>query len=243
MLRTLSIAMITLPLHAAEFCVLYSHEQTSQLITAAKELEKHEPSCTWRYKTLPKQARNAEEERLLSQALSQGVKQAPCIILADDEGNYRILAGKEILVDKLKENIKKARSEAKPSAEQRKKQGASFVRMAALYLLYSQAARSELSDGELSRIIAASYHLYVDQAASCEEKQVIGLRLLYPLLMQQYSRSYNGAHSPASEAKLLEAIAVLEAARDLNRRSALGEQARAERARLGRARRQARDFE
>lgn len=243
MLRSLIIAFMTLPLYAAEFCILYSHEEISPLITAARELEKREPSCKWSFKLLPKRAHNAEDELLLSQALAQGVRQAPCIILSDDSGSYRILAGKEIFADNFEGNIQKARKKAKPPAEQRKKRSASSARMAELYLLYSQAAHPELSDGELRRLIAASRSLRDAKASSTQEKQLIGLRLLYPLLMKQYSRGYKGAHSSASEARLLEAIAVLEAARDLNRSSTLGKQARAERARLGAARRLARSRE
>lgn len=243
MLRRLILAFMTLPLYAAEFCILYSHEESSPLIIAAQQLEKREPSCKWSFNLLPKRAHNAEDELLLSRALAQGVTQAPCIILADDSGSYRILAGKAIFADNLEKSIQKARKEPRLPAALRKKQSASSARMAELYLLYSQAADPKLSDAELKRLIAASRRLYEEKAASRQEKQLIGLRLLYPLLMQQYSRGYKGAHSPASEARLLEAIAALEAARDLDSSSTLGAQARAERARLGAARRQARSYE
>jgi hypothetical protein len=54
---------------------------------------------------------------------------------------------------------------------------------------------------------------------------------------------YKGAHTPASEAKLLEAIAALEAARNMDRNSNIGKQAYDERERLRKARRQARTME
>ncbi|MBR4310898.1 MAG: hypothetical protein IKT79_07700, partial [Akkermansia sp.] len=59
----------------------------------------------------------------------------------------------------------------------------------------------------------------------------------------QYKRGYNGAHTPYTEAKLLEAIAALEAARDLHRETKLGNQALKERERLRKARREARKYE
>ena len=61
--------------------------------------------------------------------------------------------------------------------------------------------------------------------------------------MLQYTNGYNGAHTPASEAKLLEAITALEAARDLNKDSELGKAASEERERLRMARRKARQYE
>ena len=76
-----------------------------------------------------------------------------------------------------------------------------------------------------------------------EQQQLLGLRCLYPLLMQQYTNAYKGAHTPASEAKLLEAIAALETARDLAPNTALGKRAHDERHRLRMARREARKYE
>ncbi|MCQ2367266.1 MAG: hypothetical protein MJ056_08935 [Akkermansia sp.] len=75
--------------------------------------------------------------------------------------------------------------------------------------------------------------------------QELGLRALYPLLMLEYAQGHraNGAHTPETEAKLLEAIAALEAVRDLDPQSTCGRKAHEERERLRMARRQARQAE
>ena len=52
-----------------------------------------------------------------------------------------------------------------------------------------------------------------------------------------------GAHTPASEAKFLEAIDAVEKARDMDRSSIIGRKAYDERERLRKARRQARTME
>ena len=79
--------------------------------------------------------------------------------------------------------------------------------------------------------------------ATVHDRQLLGFRCLYPLLMLQYTNGYRGAHTPVTEAKLLEAIAALEEARDLDRESDIGKAAAAEREKLRTARRKARQYE
>ena len=95
----------------------------------------------------------------------------------------------------------------------------------------------------LDKCLSTCRALMAHPLATQADKQRLGFQCLYPLLLRQYTNMYTGAHSPASEAKLLEAIAALEAARDLDRNSGIGKKAFAERERLRAARRQARTME
>ena len=95
----------------------------------------------------------------------------------------------------------------------------------------------EATDEHLSELIQESRQLLSHELCTKELQQLIGLRCLYPLLMKQYAIGHTGAHTPETEAKLLEAIAALEEARDINPNSALGKRAHDERHRLRMARR------
>ena len=105
------------------------------------------------------------------------------------------------------------------------------------------ALTPKLEGKELQQCLSNCRALMEHPFATPADKQRLGYSCLYPLLMREYANLYTGAHTPDSEAKLLEAIAVLEAARDADRNSDIGKKAFAERERLRKARRQARTME
>ena len=112
-----------------------------------------------------------------------------------------------------------------------------------LYLLCARVGLTPLDDDELTQAVQESRRLLHHRQISPNRQQFIGLRLLYPLLMEQYRRGYKGAHTPETEAKLLEAIAALEEAWDVDPQSTLGRRAYEERERLRMARRKSRQYE
>lgn len=102
---------------------------------------------------------------------------------------------------------------------------------------------NNLDDTELASMISTCQQLLSFNQATSEQKQFINLHYLYPMLMMQYTKGYNGAHTPKTEAKLLEAIAALETARDIAPLSPIGRQAHEERERLRAARIKSRQYE
>jgi hypothetical protein len=100
-----------------------------------------------------------------------------------------------------------------------------------------------LQGDALEKCLATTRALISHPLATPADKQRLGFQCLYPLLLRQYTNMYTGAHTPASEAKLLEAIAALETARDIDRNTRIGRLAHAERERLRKARLQTRSLD
>lgn len=172
-------------------------------------------------------------------ALRAGVKELPSVAAADAKGEYAALPLRTLTKESVAEAAKAASApDRRERYEQQRYRSRQYYLFARLSLRGDKA-----TDRELAQDIADCRQLMSDANAKEEDCQLLGLRCLYPMLMMQYARGYKGAHTPATEAKLLEAIAALEAARDLNPDTPLGREAYRERERLRMARRQARQAE
>ena len=189
------------------------------------------------YQALPSACQSMADAELQARALRDGVKEIPCLVISDNAGPYAILP----LLDLTKEDVQQAQEQATES--NRADEAAKRELSADIYLLCASLQLDAEDDNSLERIVHTCRRLLEHPKANLQHKQFIGLRCLYPALMLQYSRAYKGAHTPYTEAKLLEAIAALEAARDLHRETKLGNQALHERERLRKARREARQYE
>ena len=188
-------------------------------------------------KVLPEDCRSQADAHTQSEAMHAGVTELPCLVVSDAQGPYTVLR----LAGLTAEHLQAAKALA--DAPERAEQAAERDLAARLYLLCASLCVEEADDAALTGIVNECRALLEHSKATEEQKQFIGYRCLYPALLLQYSRGYTGAHTPYTEAKLLEAIAALEAARDLNRETKIGKQAFDERERLRRARREARKYE
>lgn len=201
-------------------------------------LKKAEPDAAYGFVTLKKKCGSMHDAVQAAGAICAGVTELPSLVLADDEGEYAAIP-LQILSE---ETLAAARTAA--DDEERTSKRAIRRFQAKEYLLFARLHLVQpLSDEVIALSIKSCRTLMEHEIATAHDKQLLGYRCLYPLLMLQYTNGYSGAHSPASEAKLLEAIAALEAARDIDRNTQLGKQASAERERLRAARRKARQYE
>jgi len=190
-----------------------------------------------RYTELAPACHTMTEAKRQARALEAGVSQLPSLVVSDTAGNRTALP----LAGLTREQADAARTA--PQTPERMQAARQRQFQAALFLLGARFSLEPLNDSELDAATRKSRQLLLHSSATEEQRQFIALRLLYPLLMLQYSRAYNGAHTPESEALLLEAIAALETARDANPVSTLGRQAHAERERLRAARLKSRQYE
>ncbi len=200
-------------------------------------LKAAEPDIEWLVVEVPPQADTAEQAEAIARAMEAGVATLPSLALCDEGGAYATLP----LGGLTAEQVGEAKALATEAERERKAARRRFD--AQCYLLCARAARPGLDDAALAAAIEQCRALLTDGQATPADRQFLGLRCLYPLLMTQYVRAYDGAHSPYTEAKLLEAIAALEAARDIDRETKLGKAAFAERERLRMARRKSRQYE
>lgn len=196
------------------------------------------PQSECRYVVLNEQATNLPEAINAANALKAGVQELPCLVIGDATGPYATLPLDELTPTTL------AAAKAAASAPDRAAQAERRNFTAQQYLLFARMAFTQPLQGEvLQKCLNTCRALMAHPLATAADKQRLGFECLYPLLLQEYTTLYTGAHTPASEAKLLEAIAALEAARDADRNSTTGKKAHAERERLRAARRQARTME
>lgn len=197
-----------------------------------------EPQSECRYVVLNGQATTLAEAINAANALKAGVQETPCLVISDATGPYATLPLDELTPATL------AAAKATAGAPGRAAQAASRNFTAQQYLLFARMALTQPLAGEaLQKCLNTTRALMAHPLATPADKQRLGFECLYPLLLQEYTTLYTGAHTPASEAKLLEAIAALETARDADKNSAIGRKAHAERERLRAARRQARTME
>lgn len=196
------------------------------------------PGVECRYVVLDDEAESMPAAINSANALKAGVNELPSLVISDERGPYAAISLPQLNAASL--DAAKAAASA-PEREQRARQR-NFE--AQQYLLFARMALISPLEGEaLQQCLSNCRALMEHPFATQTDKQRLGYLCLYPLLMREYTNMYTGAHTPASEAKLLEAIAALEAARDLDRNSDIGKKAFAERERLRAARRQARAME
>ncbi len=241
MKRTLLPALLltALPLCAAESRELYVQSGTDLSLWEGMlaPLRAAEPELEYRVVEVPPTADSPAAAKARAKAIEAGIAALPSLVLRDDEGVYATLPLTELTPEKLQE----ARAQANDAEREAEASRRRFE--ARCYLLCARISREDIDDAAIANAIEECGMLMRHGRATQADVQFLGLRCLYPLLMQQYARGYKGAHTPETEAKLLEAIAALEAARDLAPETELGREAFRERERLRMARREARRYE
>ncbi len=197
------------------------------------------PEVKCEYITLPAECKTQEQARTQARAIECGITGIPALVITDEQGPFATLPLRDLTAEKLQE----ARANKDTSGRREDAQKHRFH--AHLFLTMAQLSIATPDDQTLATCIEECRKLLQHPQATPDLRQLIGLRMLYPALMEQYKRGYRQsvAHNPATEAKLLEAIAALEAARDINADTPLGRQAFAERERLRAARRKSRQYE
>ena len=208
----------------------------------AKQMElvqKADPAANCEQRQLKDKNATLEDAESAAEAIRNGAVQPPCVVISDAQGAYAALP-----LHKLDAAaIAKAREAAQSPTRGQEQEKRDFD--ADCYLLYARLTLQEQTP-ERVRANIANCRKLMDRAVNNPKAwQELGLGALYPLLMLEYAQGYraNGAHTPETEAKLLEAIAALEAVRDLDPQSTCGRKAHEERERLRMARRQARQAE
>ncbi len=233
--------LLTLALGAEEsYHVFYSEKMDEASIRRTLQgllPESQAKSAEWIQ--LPEKCQDVAHAKAQARAIECGISALPALALADEQGVYATLPLRNLTADSIT-TARQNKNAADRNAEASKRRFESQ-----LFFLCARIAIEQQDDAGLAEHIKECRELLTCSCATPDNQQFIGLRLLYPLLMDEYKRGYykGVAHTPATEAKLLEAIAALEAARDLNPQSPLGKQAFAERERLRAARRQARQYE
>ena len=211
---------------------------TSAMARQLAPLRAARPQAECRYVVLDDTAETMAAAINSANALNAGVEELPSLVLSDDQGPYAVIPLPRLNAASLEA----ARAAATAPERNQKARQRHFE--AQQYLLFARMALISPLEGEkLQQCLSSCRALMEHPFATPADKQRLGYLCLYPLLMQEYSTMYKGAHTPASEAKLLEAIAALETARDMDRNSNIGKQAYDERERLRKARRQARTME
>lgn len=241
MKRILTTLLAACALHAGgEEYTVYFRQGTDTAAVARKlsELRRTDPQAECRFVVLVDEATTLPDAINSANAIKAGVTELPSLVIADAQGAYAVLPVAQVNAASLATAREAATAPDRDQLARRRNFDAQQ------YLLFARMALVKPLEGDaLQQCIGTCRALMEHPFATPADKQRLGLRCLYPLLMQEYASMYRGAHTPASEAKLLEAIAALEAARDLDRNTETGKQAFAERERLRTARRQARTME
>lgn len=197
------------------------------------------PQATYQLVPLPGRAQNLQQAQRVAKAIEDGVTQLPCLVPVDERGGLACVG----LGGKLTAEALEA-SRASAADPQRQVRAQQRLLQAHQYLLFAELAFTRpMTMRDLEERVARCRSLMKNPHATNTTRQRLGLLALYPMLMQQYALLYTGGHSPQTEAKLLEAIAALDAARDAGPNTVLGRKAHAERERLRAARLQARQRE
>lgn len=232
----------TAPQAAASAALVFfeSGTNTKSLAEQLAPFRKAHPQRELTYITVTNKCRSLRDAENAAKAIAAGITEMPALVLCDAGGAYAALPLRGLTAETLAEAEKGA------AAPDRKAAAAANRYLSEKYLLFARMGLTKPLDATgLNRCLRDCRALMADPRATTEDRQLLGLRVLYPLLLEEYRRGYAKAHAhtPATEAKLLEAIAALEEARDLDTDSKLGKQAAAERERLRAARRQARTAE
>lgn len=224
---------------AEEYTVYFQQGTNSAaMVQMLAPLRAAVPQVDCRYVVLNDTAETMAAAINSANALNAGVKELPSLVISDERGAYAAIPLPRLTTTSLEA----ARMAA--SAPERDQLARQRHFEAQQYMLFARMSLIFPLEGEvLQQCLSSCRALMEHPFATMADKQRLGFRCLYPLLLQEYTNMYTGAHTPASEAKLLEAIAALEAARDIDRNSDIGKKAFAERERLRTARRQARTME
>lgn len=213
---------------------------TKGMVEQLAPFRKANPQRELKFIPITSQCRTMHDAVNAAKGVVAGITELPCLVLCDEAGEYATLPLRTLTEEAL------AAAENAATAPDREEKAAARRYLGKEYLLFARMALVQpMDDATLGLCLDSCRALMAYPLATTEDKQLLGLRCLYPLLLEEYKRGYaqSGAHTPATEAKLLEAIAALEAARDIAPDTKLGKQAAAERERLRAARRQARTAE
>lgn len=213
--------------HAPEANAAALTQQVQPLLPEGKALQLH---------ALPAELASRQDAELQARAIAAGVRVLPCLVLRDDKGVYATLPLQGLSAESIAQACRLADAPERAAAARRR------ILLAHLYL-QRYLLNSVADAAEQDRIIAHMQQLADHPDTPEEMRQFIGLHCIYPALMQQYAAAYRGAHTPQSEAKLLEAIRALENVRDTNPLTTLGRQAYTEREKLRAARLKSRQYE
>ena len=241
MKRILTTLLAFSALHAGgEEYTVYFRQGThaASMVKMLAPLRAAEPKVECRYVVLEEVAETMAEAINSANALQAGVEDLPCLVLSDAQGAYAAIPLPRLNAAALEA------AKAAASAPNRDQLARQRTFEAQQYLLFARMALIQPLEGEALQLCLNNCRALMEHPfATPADHQRLGVLCLYPLLMREYANMYTGAHTPATEAKLLEAIAALEAARDMDRNSEMGKKAHAERERLRAARRQARAVE
>lgn len=239
--KLLTTLLAVCALHAGgEEYTVYFRQGTDTAAVARRlaPLRQADPQAECRYVVLVDEATTLPDAINSANAIQAGVTELPSLVIADAQGAYAVMPVAQVSTATLQAARHAATAPDRDQLARKRKFEAQQ------YLLFARMALVRPLEGDaLQQCIGTCRALMEHPFATPADKQRLGFRCLYPLLMQEYATMHRGAHTPASEAKLLEAIAALEAARDLDRNTPDGKQAFAERERLRTARRQARTME
>lgn len=187
---------------------------------------------------LPTEAIDIQEAERMAKAIRYSIAELPALQLSDEDGVYATIPLRLATPEALEQaRTPEAKEQYRSAAKQQEFLAEQFLLFTCMKL------ENPMTDITLEHCIADCRALMQHEQATDADRQRLGFLCLYPMLMQQYTNGYKGCHTPATEAKLLEAIAALEAARDIDRESNIGNKAYLERERLRKARREARKYE
>lgn len=170
-------------------------------------------------------------------ALEAGVCMLPCLVFQDAEGPFAALPLDGLSARTVQSAAALAKSPQRKSQAQARKLTANIYYYTACARLPFMSLQEQLAAVRVLQELAASEMLSVQQ------RQHIALRCLYPALMNCYARTHQGVHTQNTERLFLQAISVLELARDLAPRSSLGRRAHDARENLRSARLQAKKLD
>ncbi len=195
------------------------------------------PPQDWQWVRLKEYPVTTEEIKAHTLARSYKIQISPSLLIVAPDGRYQKLRGDLITPTGLKVALERLPEGQKPEPR--------TVLLAQLAEQRALSSDENVSAATIARAVTACYEALQQDCLRDEDRQRIGLRLLYPLLMRQYSRTYkrHRSHTPETEAKLLEAVKAVETARDIDPTSTLGREAFTQRDELRKARIKARAYE
>ncbi|MFI3243634.1 MAG: hypothetical protein R3Y56_05220 [Akkermansia sp.] len=236
LIKTALTTCFILPLMAEDetFSLFYSDEaQRPFLEKSLAQLPQHD----WKWYKLEENPITPTDIKAVTLARIFNIQVSPSLLIIGADGRYQKLRGDLITPTGLKVALKRL-----PEGQKADPRTVILAKLAEERALSSSP---DVSAATIEQSVATCYQALKEDSLSDEDRQRIGLRLLYPLLMRQYSRTYkrHRAHTPETEAKLLEAVKAVETARDINPTSALGREAFTQRDELRKARIKARAYE
>ncbi len=209
--------------------VFYAHGM--DVVRAQRTVQRVLPEGTQLIlRELPARAVNREDMLAQSEAIAAGVHSLPCLVLSDERGVYAAVPLNKLSPETLLAAQKFA-SAPNRDAQARQRRGISKM------IFHTSIARCASAPmGQRLSSLAYLEELTKSSDLSIRQRQFVALHCLYPALMQLYTNSYRGAHTPDTEQLFMRAISSVEFARDLDPDSKFGRLAHNERERLRAAR-------